>query len=37
MSVTSGDVYGFDGALMSTARPHEWFEGLFDPEIARHE
>ena len=35
MSVFSGEVYGFDGALMSTASPQEWLDGVCVPAIGR--
>ncbi len=35
MSVTRRGPIGFAGALRSTAKPHEWFDGLFVPRMAR--
>jgi hypothetical protein len=35
MLVVSGRRRGLTGALMSTAVPHEWFDGTFVPAIAR--
>src|SRR5438105_5061298 len=35
MSLINGSVYGLFGALMSHARPREWFDGELVPEMAR--
>ena len=35
MSVTNRSVIGLAGALMSTASPHEWFDGVCVPRIGR--